>query len=386
MPVKKKARRRSIPYSTVHVFAAIIIFSILVVLFVSRRTQTPPSTDQTVDAASPSCTHTYATTGFNAATIPAGAVICVNAGQTYKSISLAGLRGTKDKPISIVNRGGQVKISGGTNAGIDLNNSQFFRFMGTGDPTIPYGFLVKGSYNFGARIDDGSTDFEFDHVEISGNSSAKGAMIGLSTKTKAEENRKCTRFARLNPPFVQRNTVIHDVFIHTVPGEAMYIGNNYTIKAGAGQGQSTACGFHPIISGLKVYNNRIADVGREGLNVKGTPENCLIYGNTVERDSRRKIKEQSGGISAAINTRCDISGNTVRNGWGPGIQDNGTGGNKISQNTVINAGKGGIPGFGYGIQIKSEPDLTQTSVIITGNTVTKSATKDIEPGKRGLIQ
>jgi parallel beta-helix repeat protein len=314
------------------------------------------------------CTHTVGNT-ISASSVKPGDVICVKAG-TYSGLNFSNLKGTATQPIIIKNTGGQVIVNGS----IDLVGNAFFRFTGSGTSGVQYGFkfISNARQGSGATVNvrNGSTNMELDHFEVI------GGQIGIGAHSKCTDG-----FA--HDKFVQRNTVIHDTYIHNIPaGEGMYLGNNDTYP---GSQRRNGC-VQPVLKGLWVYNNRVTDVGKEAINAKGTPKDCFIYNNTVERDSRLKDPEQAGGIAATSNTSCNIFNNTVKDGWGPGIQDQGNGGNKIYNNTVINAGQGGIPGQGIGIHIQNGAYRKTGKVTISSNTITNPATKAYEPGPRGILQ
>jgi hypothetical protein len=315
------------------------------------------------------CTHTYSASGFSGANIPKGSVICVNAG-TYSNLKINDLVGTRAEPITIINKGGQVVISGGSGFGIDFNNNKFFRLTGMGASGVEYGFKVQGGFSQGVRVDDGSNEYELDHIEIT------GVGIGLGSKTKSEGKGGCSGFTQQN--FTQTNTVIHNLYIHNVSSEAMYVGSNFTVHASSGQGTSSCPSeLNPVLKGLWIYDNKVESFGKDGINVKGTPENCNVYNNEVNNGSTNHDSTQCGGIAQVLNTSCNTHDNTVTNQWGPGIQDNGKGGNTISKNTL-----NGIQGPGIQVQ-NSTPG--GTTVIITGNTIT-GANPDYQLGSRGQLR
>ena len=251
-----------------------------------------------------------------------GDVICVMAG-TRTSLTIKNITGTRANPIIVRNEGGQVTLKGSGGFTFHMSNAKFFRLTGKGTVGIQYGFNITGGSQ-GLRIDAGSEEFEVDHIEIS------GAGIGMGTKTKCSDG-----FTQAN--FTQHNTVIHHMYIHhngTGGGEGMYIGSNDTLWAAR---DNPACGPNPVLNNLWVYSNIISNIGKDAINIKGTPVGCYVYNNQTDHDGLGGDAEQSGGIALAANTKCHTFNNKVSDSPFATIGDNGTGGNQIHHNTITNA-------------------------------------------------
>ena len=82
---------------------------------------------------------------FDGSQLAAGSVLCVPAG-TRGALLLKNLKGTPDKPIIIINKGGQVTFTATLTGGYTLKttNCQYFKIMGNGVAGTKYGFVVNG--------------------------------------------------------------------------------------------------------------------------------------------------------------------------------------------------------------------------------------------------
>jgi len=102
-----------------------------------------------------------------------GDVICLKPGNRAQ-LTLTHLQGSLEAPIVVKNCGGAVIIDQAPIAnGILVKNSAFFRITGTGEPSIDYGIAVKkatatGVRTSGIELTNLTTEFEIDHVEITG--------------------------------------------------------------------------------------------------------------------------------------------------------------------------------------------------------------------------
>jgi hypothetical protein len=92
------------------------------------------------------------------------------------------------------------------------------------------------------------------------------------------------------------------------------------------------------LKGLRVYSNTVRRTGWDSINVKGTPENCFVYSNEIYEDSTAQTEEE-GGINIALNSRCDVYNNFIRDGYSTGIKNSGIGG-KIYNNLIVHPGRG----------------------------------------------
>jgi len=100
-----------------------------------------------------------------------------------KYLQIKNFRGSTYTPIIIINLGGAVTIDTDHYFGISIQNCSNFKFTGTGDPGLTYGFQIKRVANGGGMgIGELSTNFEIEHVSI------ENCMIGGGSKCDCYNN------------------------------------------------------------------------------------------------------------------------------------------------------------------------------------------------------
>jgi len=181
-------------------------------------------TDPTTD-----CTYTVRPSQWqvDGAKLAAGSVLCIPSG-TRGALLLKNLKGTADKPIIIINKGGEVTFTAALTAGyaFKTQNCQYFKIMGNGAPGIKYGLVVNGG-NIGMTMDDLSSDFEIQNVEV-----RNSGFAGIMAKT----DPTCD-IATQRGHFTMKNVLLHDNYVHKTGGEGFYVGNSFYAE-----GVSVACG------------------------------------------------------------------------------------------------------------------------------------------------
>jgi len=260
--------------------------------------------------------------------IQPGDTICLEASnKTY--LRLVNFHGNANKYIVFVNCGGEVKIQNTANTyGIKIGNSSYFRFTGTGVEGLKYGIKAFGSTGNGLSIDDKSTNFEVDHIEI-GNTGFAGIMSKSDPKCDLSTNRD---------HFVQYQSIIHDNYIHDTAGEGLYIGHSfysgYTMNCNA----TSVILFPHILSGVRIYNNIVENSHWDGIQIGCAAEDCEIYGNRVLNYGVDGTAAQNNGIQIGGGTTGKCYNNYIANGTGNGIIIFGTGNNDFFNNIIVNAG------------------------------------------------
>lgn len=262
-----------------------------------------------------------------------GDTVFLKAGNRDKLL-IRNFKGSPDKPITFMNKGGIVNVSTNDYYGISILNCRYIRFSGQGNSTNFYGIQVnKVLDGSGIGIGSLSSDFEIDHVLIENCNHS-----GIFAKTDPDCTLKATRDS-----FIQFNTSIHDNYILNVGNEGMYIGssfyNGYTITC---NGKDTLV-MPPVLNNVKVYNNTVQHSGWDGIQLSSAPLHCLIYNNTVSDDSQAEVPNQMSGILIGGGSRCDCYNNLITNGKGDGIENHGLGSNKIYNNIIVNAGQSFLP-------------------------------------------
>lgn len=268
--------------------------------------------------------------------IPVGSVICFPAGQREAAF-FNNFHGTADKPYKFINCGGQVKIFTTTTAAVRFFESSFIRFTGTGSAD-EYGFQIdagKGDYGFVAERR--STDFEVDHIEILGSKNS-----GLSIRTDPTCDGGSNRGA-----FVQKNTIIHHNKIANTAFEGLYIGGSHW-HSGLTVGGCSELLSEPELKGVKIYNNVLENIGRDGIQVGSAIEDSEIYNNIVNGFGKTNEEYHQAGIQINPGTTGKVYNNYILNGSGRGIFLSGFD-LLIFNNIVVNTGRDGV------ITIDAEP-------------------------------
>jgi hypothetical protein len=290
------------------------------------------------------CTYTVQPSEWevDGANIPAGSTVCIPAGERG-ALLLKNFKGTTAAPIVIINKGGKVTFSALTTASyaFKTQNCQYFKILGSGAATIPYGFVVNGG-NIGMTMDDLSSDFEIANVEVH-----SSGFAGIMAKT----DPSCDA-ATWRGHFTMRNIILHDNYVHQTGGEGFYVGNSFYED-----GVSLSCGTvlpHDLVN-VKIYKNITDSTGCEGIQVGGAISGCEIYNNSVKNPGLTPFANgQDNGIQIGEGTGGKCYNNLVSNAPGNGIIVLGLGDNLVFNNYILNSKAYGIfadsrytPGSGF---------------------------------------
>jgi len=304
------------------------------------------------------------------ADVAPGDTVGIGAGRRGRLI-INNFRGEPGRPITFVNRGGVVAIamldardsSNRRKDGIAVRNCAYVRITGTGSRER-YGITIT-DYLMGINVASKSTDVEVDHVEAF----ATG-FAGIMAKTEPSCNED------LRATFVQRNTIVHDNYVHDTKGEGLYVGSQKYL------GQKVTCNgvqrtaYPPVLEGVRIYDNIIEDTGWDGIQAGSIARDGKIFGNRILRDSRESRPTQKSGIFVNAGSACDVYSNFIMDGNGPGIVFLGHEG-MIYDNVIVNAGKNSEPGSDDGIFVDDRDQIAGRSVHIVQNTI-------INPNRNGI--
>jgi hypothetical protein len=198
-------------------------------------------------------------------TIPAG---------HWRSLYLGNLpQRTREDPLVITNRDGQVRIGGlGANYNISIVGGagwvltgRYDPESGTGDAAAPghrgcdyansrgnYGIFVDGEFDgapMGVAVGGRATAFELDMIEVT-----RVSFAGVMLKT--DDTGDAT----------MRDVDVHDLYIHDTDSEGFYIGSTQA------QPQHT-------LENLRVWNNRVLRTGTEAFQAGQLGDGCEIHHN-----------------------------------------------------------------------------------------------------------
>ncbi|HSC52271.1 MAG TPA: right-handed parallel beta-helix repeat-containing protein [Phnomibacter sp.] len=307
-------------------------------------------------------TDDYIYVNLRNAGIKPGAKVCIPAG-LYHHISISGLVGSEEKPITIVNCGGLVEMSSETTYGFRMVLSRYFRITGTGTPGLKYGFKITGIGDGtppGLVMADSMTHFELDHFEVT------HVSAGFYIKTSPKD---CDP-GSWEGAWEMRNMKIHDNYIHHSTGEGFYLGHtSYTAVVKDCSGASVTVGTQTMRN-LKVYNNIMDYLGWDGIQLAGVVEGAEIYNNIVTNYGLENKSSQQGGILLGGKCNGKVYNNTVMEGSGNGLQVFGFGTNYVYNNLIVNAGFAGQDGV-Y-IDDRPQAGLPGAKLVMTNNTIVRA--------------
>ncbi|MBL7664418.1 MAG: hypothetical protein JNM93_04750 [Bacteriovoracaceae bacterium] len=246
-----------------------------------------------------------------------GKTVCVEANRTYTHLGFTNVKGEPGNPVTIINCGGQVKSEKANASGdsaLNVFSSRYIRITGTGSKQHQYGFYIKGGTH-SVNISKGASDYEIDHLEIAGFGYNGGVYGGLMAKTYPDIYNDCNlAYAKGN--FTQWNTILHDNYIHDVSGEAVYVGTSHYQKSpsptasGCATAEQKAMAEAPLRM-VRIYNNRIENVGRDGIQLGGAIEDSEIHHNTVKNFALTQSYGHTYGIILNPGTIGKVYNNRV---------------------------------------------------------------------------
>ncbi len=261
--------------------------------------------------------------------LPPGSTIGIRGGER-KSLIIRNFYGTKEKPYIFINCDAQV-IAADELPTIKLHTLNHVRLTGTGSSDT-YGIKITGGRPFGIVAELAASNVEVDHVEISG---VKGPAISARTRPVCDGSTN-------RGTFTQENTILHHNYIHDVGGEGFYIGGSHWHTQFP---QNPDCPdltlLEPELEGVLIYNNRVENVGQDGIQVGGAIKGCKIYNNTVINYGLKNIEIHQSGIQINPGTTGTIFSNLIKGGTGSAIFLNGFD-NKVYSNIIINCARDGI--------------------------------------------
>lgn len=198
-------------------------------------------------------------------------------GARYRSVLLGGLpQRSAERPLVITNLNGQVEVGGdAANYVFVLQGGSNFVLTGRYDPLSQtgdaafrghaggayahsqgsYGFLIDDQFSkeglSGLAVGSGATDFELEFLEVT-----RAEFAGILVKT--DDDGAAT----------MRNVHLHDLYVHDVGSEGLYLG-------------STQAQPQHAFEGLRIHDNRFLRTGTEALQVGQLGSDCEIDHNVL---------------------------------------------------------------------------------------------------------
>jgi hypothetical protein len=248
---------------------------------------------------------------FNGKKILAGDTVCVEAGNHSKYLRFLNLTGTAEKPIVIINCGGQVIIDGESKAnynGIDTRNSTNFIITGTGSESVFYGFKMQ-NVGMGLRLNSLTKNYEVDHIEV-----INALIHGIDLKNPPDCNEPLTdRKNGYKNDFMR----VHDIHVDGSTYEGFYIGNShyYTTVNKTCNGETVVFEEEPIID-AEIYNNIVENTGYDGIQVGSVIGQARIYNNQVKNFGIKNNEYDKAGYQINPGTKGVLYNNSAVNGTG----------------------------------------------------------------------
>ncbi|HEX2535337.1 MAG TPA: carbohydrate-binding protein [Chitinophagaceae bacterium] len=262
----------------------------------------------------------YLPNGLGISTLKPGDTVNIPAG-TYSLIAMGAFRGTSALPIVIRNSGGLV-----TTKEIRVyNDARYFRFTGTGLPSVKYGFKVNGTGNSGFSANK-ATNFEVSNIEVT------GPQVGIFIKRNVDVNDPQS----YSPNYLFDSIRVLNNYLHDIRGEGMYLG-----FSGSATYQSGMTYIPVRMNNLEVAYNNVVNCDWDAIQVSNARGNTKIHHNTVTNFGRINMSSQQAGILLGGNTQGDVYDNVVKTGTGNGIQIFGYGTIRVYNNTVESTGRNG---------------------------------------------
>lgn len=247
---------------------------------------------------------------------------------------LENLHGLPDKPIVVINHQGPVWLDTGHWYGFSFRHCSHVKLTGRGEGGGEYGIrIVRVGAGSGIGISDGSTAFEIENVEIGHTFNS-----GIVAKTDPD----CEgRFSRGN--FILTDLDIHDNWLHDIGQEGMYIGHTFWEGVMLDCNGEERLVLPHTLENVTICRNRLENIGWDAIQVNSVIHNARVHDNFIYRDSFKSIDAQMAGILIGSGSDAECFNNIIVDGKGSGIEFYGTGGQKIYNNLIVNAGQEFFP-------------------------------------------
>jgi hypothetical protein len=302
----------------------------------------------------PSSAYTQTVDGAKLGLKP-GAVICLRATNKYANIVFKNLIGSAYSPIVITNCGGTA-ILNATGMPYTMKTEKSKHIRITGGTGTTYGIKLLGGH-MGLTLEGLTTNVEVNNIEV-----YNVGFAGIMAKT----DPTCDD-ATIRGHFTMYDVNIHDNYVHDTGGEGLYVGNSFYEK-----GRTLSCGVRlpHIISGLKIYNNKIIRAGWDGIQVGCALNGAYVYNNRIENFGYKNEPYQQNGIQFSEGTKGICYNNFIKSGPGIGINVVGYGDSFLHDNIIISAGT-------FGIFCDERTQISLAGFRVLNNTI-------ITPGQDGI--
>lgn len=270
----------------------------------------------------------------NYADVKPGDILCLPAGERG-NLKLMNLNGVEGMPITVINSGGTVVITGTDflTGGIGIYSSSYLRITGTGmnnrcgaqytTADQQCGIVIHGTRK-GIKFETGDGPGDLSHLEID--------HISISNTSQDVK----TRGLAIHPKEGQLITglYIHHNYIGQTLAEGIYMGTEPRGRSYEVMGK---------IEDMQISYNLVEQTGYDGIKVKVGVKNITIHHNVVRETGLTNTPAYQGGIKMAMSTG-EIYNNVVENVY-EGIRTGRPKENaavRVFNNVVVNSRRVGI--------------------------------------------
>jgi hypothetical protein len=226
-------------------------------------------------------------------------------------IRFQNLNGNAEKPIVVINQGGQVQINATRNGdwgALVFYNTTHIKLSGQGHPGFKFGFKLEAN-EAGLAFVEYSSDCEAEFIKIS-----HDGFFGIVAKKDFNGNPP-------SPYPVFRNLLIHDCFIENVHA-GMYLGET----------KSPGMEFRHV----RVYNNIVRNTRREAIQIANMVEDIEIYNNTLINTGLDGLRSQSNILQIGDNSVVRVYNNILMGAPEYGVINFGKGHTSFFNNYIVN--------------------------------------------------
>jgi hypothetical protein len=259
-----------------------------------------------------------------------GDTIVISNQHSWNFVRIEEYSGTPSCPITVINEGGQVWLTGG----IQTESCKYFRITGSGHPNVFYGFKMYNPQADNAGV----------AVSIEGKArSIEVERIDVYRKTYgvwAKQDPKCDVSFNY-PNYVMDSIEIHHSRFKNIGQDCIYAGNTDPAGTRTYNCNGQTMQFIPMRMGnVSIHHLLIDSCNRTAIQLSGSDHGVnRIYDNIITNTGYEFNQQQGTGISiGGMTTNCYVYNNSIKNTFLYGILDLGAGNSYITNNIVDSSG------------------------------------------------
>lgn len=270
-----------------------------------------------------------------------GDVINLLAG-TRGTLTLRNLIGTPERPITIINSGGECVLNTSSGwVGFYLQNCRYVKFSGNGHPAYQHGIRVARCVGFGLYGSHKTDNIEINNIRFERIDGNIRFGIHILTNATTSPNYDYNGDGQINTSdgtinrynYVMQNISVHDNLFDGTFGQwnlsmAMYIGNsNMFIYPN-----------EPQLSNIDIYNNTCRNIASKVIQLGSAVNNARIHNNIIDYGCQNDQDQQDmEGINVNDGIGVEVYDNQISNIHGNGITFKSKGGT-IRNNRINTCG------------------------------------------------